>query len=326
MGTETMSDKDTPPGALPADDGFEEPTNVNWHEVADALDTDDEGGDGTPASTVEGDTEVVEPAGTIPAAPKTAADLAPAPAPAAAAAPASPAQPLTTSAPSGTPAAVVPATSTPGEPAAPSTGTPVPPPAASAPEPAVPPVDYEKWRGERLAVLEGSYKLSEDEAAQALTEPEVLLPKLMAKVHMSLLEQTMQGVQAYVPQLIRQVRVSDDTEARARQEFYSYNPDLNDPKYEAAVLQAGPAFRAVHKNATREQVLVGVGNMVRSMFGLPQPQTPGTTPMAAGTPAPAAPAAPFAPVRGGGSAAAGSKPAPGNPFTELAESMMTDDD
>jgi hypothetical protein len=73
-------------------------------------------------------------------------------------------------------APVVP-TATPTQIAAPETPT----------QPVAPPEVYQSWRVAREKELEGLYALNEEDAQAALTEPEKLLPKMAAKLHIGVL-------------------------------------------------------------------------------------------------------------------------------------------
>lgn len=208
---------------------------------------------------------------------------------------------------------------------APQPSQPTPPPQTQvqpqAAEPQVAPEVYQNWRSTRLGELEKHYTFSEDESAALLTEPELVLPKLAAKVHMEVLENSMRAMQAMVPVMMEQVTRNTTVETQAKGVFFSVNPDLSDPSYTQAIHQLGTAYRQMNQTAGPEEASRAIGNLVRAALNM-QPAaahqgSPGVTP------APVAPA-PFAPVRGGGG---GNRPAPaGNIFEQFASEILAEED
>lgn len=266
-------------GDDPADSSTEE--SVNWSDMADGLLLDD-------AGTVEGEHEVIEPVETPVETPVEQ------PAPIAAEA-----QPVA-------PAPVTPPTEPQTSPAPQSQAMP-----AAAPE------DYQAWRNTRLEQLEQQYGVSDDDAVSLLTEPEKVLPKLAARVHMEVLESSMRAMQAMMPVMMTQLQSHNEANTSAKNLFLSVNPDLADSRYEPAIMQLGQVYRNVNKTASPDEAARAIGALVRSALGIAAPQA------AAPQAAPAAPV-PFSPARGGGS---GRAPlAPSNPFEALAMEMLNDDD
>lgn len=258
-------------------------SDVNWEGIGDEFLAEDQGLD------IEGDVEVVEEAPAAPAAPAEPA-ATPAPAPAA--------EPAAAPAPAST------------EPVAPA---PVAPSASNE--------EYSAWRESRLSQLEQVYALDQEAANAMLTEPETVLPKLAAKVHMEVLENSMRAMQAMVPVMMQQIQHHTEVNSRAKNLFTSVNPDLADPRFEPAIMQLGTVYRNVNRNAPPEEAARAIGNLVRAALGIAAPAQG----MASAAPqAPVqAPAAPFAPARGAGG---GSMPAaPSNPFEMLAQEFLNDD-
>lgn len=275
---------DTSAGAVsdPAPESTE--TDVNWEGMSNEFAAEDEGLD------VEGDVEVVEPAAPVEPAPT---------------------EPAAT--PAATPTAVEPA-ATP----APASTEPV------APAPVAPTAtneEYSAWRQNRLTQLEQVYALDQEAANAMLTEPETVLPKLAAKVHMEVLENSMRAMQAMVPVMMQQVQHHAATESRAKSLFTTVNPDLADPRYEPAIMQLGSVYRNVNQQASPEEAARAIGNLVRAALGIAAPAQ-GQAPAAPRAPAPA-PAAPFAPARGAGGGAIPA--APSNPYEMLAQEMLNED-
>lgn len=195
------------------------------------------------------------------------------------------------------------------------------------PEPVTPPTvegqktpsaeEYQTWRNQRLTELEQQYALDEAAASAALTEPETVLPKLAAKVHLEVLESSMRAVQAMLPAMMQQMQAGTALNERAKGLFASVNPDLADPQYEGAILQFGQLYRSMNRTAPPEEAARAIGNLVRSAYGL-VPSMPAPTQQ---TVAPVA--TPFIPVRGGGSA--GRPLASVNPFEQMAAEFEMED-
>lgn len=263
-------------------DSAEDDTSVNWGDMADDFEKDE-----VDEPVVEGDTEV----GDAPAepAPAPAAAPAPTPAPAAETPPVTPAAP----APSATPVA-----------------------------PAQTPEEYQAWRTNREAELAGSlYAINEADAQALLTEPETVLPRMAARMHMEVMESAMRAIQSVIPRMIEGYNQHERVNTQAKSLFTSINPDLGDPSYENAILELGQVYRKVNPTAPAEEAARAIGALVRSALGIAAPQAPGVTLPTA--PAPVAQPAPFTPARGGGT---GQVPRPsGNQFEALANEFLQDD-
>lgn len=204
----------------------------------------------------------------------------------------------------------------------------VPSPAPSAPAvapPAVPTAtteEYSVWRENRLTQLEQMYAVDEASATALLTEPELVLPKLAAKVHMEVMENSMRAMQAMVPVMMHQVQQHADLNNRAKSLFHGTNPDLVDPSYEPMIMEMGQSFRRVNPNASPEQASKAIGNLVRAALGIAAPQVaqPGVPPQVQQR-QPAV--VPFSPARGAGGGNAPVRPS--NPFEAMAEEMKNED-
>jgi hypothetical protein len=275
-------------------------STVNWADMDASFDADDLDVEGD--LVIEGGGSESQPSSqpAAPAAPTPQA--APAPVPAASS-PAAPPQAAQAPAPQ-------PAQSTPPP------QTQVQPQAA---EPQVAPEVYQNWRTNRLTELEQHYTFNEDESAALLTEPELVLPKLAAKVHMEVLENSMRAMQAMVPVMMQQVQHHAQVNTQAQSLFTSINPDLADPRFEPVIIQLGQTFRQMNRTAGPEEASRAIGNLVRAALNM---QAPGQAPQQPQGHAPAA--APFVPARGGGGG--GQRPSTSsNPFEQLASELLADD-
>lgn len=169
--------------------------------------------------------------------------------------------------------------------------------------------------------LESFYKLPEDLAGQMQTEPEVVLPKLAAKLHMAIENGIMQRVRQEMPAVFQTVQHVTEREAKSKEAFYSANPDLR--QYESQVLATGKFFREANPNATPDEAIRRIGEITRAALGLPPlgaAQPPATPPAAP----PQRPAA-FRPAAPGASAPAPAPTTGGNLWEGLAEELLQDD-
>ena len=291
-------------GGVPASESAtpaEEPTgsDVNWSQ----LDKDFSQEDLDPGTTVEGDLEVVPGAGdaveptpvvTTPATP----DVAPTPN-------------ATPTPPAATPPVQAPAVETP----APVAPTPSAPQVEPSPLP-----DYAAWRSQREADLAAqTYSITDEDASKLLTEPETVLPRMAARMHMEVMESTVRVMQTMLPRLMQSVQQTEQREISAKSFFQTANPDLADPRLEPAIMEMGQVYRRLNPAASPEQAAQAIGNLVRASLGIAMPAQAATAP----TSAPAVPVVPFVPARGGpgGAVAGGQK----DSWGQLADEFLADD-
>ena len=177
------------------------------------------------------------------------------------------------------------------------------------------PFDYTAWEKKELSNLESMYAINAADAEKLNTEPELILPKLAANMHMMVTKSIMTAMQGMIPEFVMNHSQAQRVDQEARNAFYGANPDLSDPKFEPAVLQVAKIFRAANPTAPREVAIKTIGDMVRMSLNLSAPvQTPAPTTQAA--PVAVQPSTqPFTPARGGGGGHAQVKSA--NPWDEF---------
>ena len=291
-------------GGVPASESAtpaEEPTgsDVNWSQ----LDEDFSQEDLDPGTTVEGDLEVVPGAGdAVEPTPGATPPATPAVAPTPAATPTPPAA---------TPPVQTPAVETP----APVAPTPSAPQVEPSPLP-----DYAAWRSQREADLAAqTYSITDEDASKLLTEPETVLPRMAARMHMEVMESTVRVMQTMLPRLMQSVQQTEQREISAKSFFQTANPDLADPRLEPAIMEMGQVYRRLNPAASPEQAAQAIGNLVRASLGIAMPAQAAPAP----TSAPAVPVVPFVPARGGpgGAVAGGQK----DSWGQLADEFLADD-
>jgi hypothetical protein len=154
-----------------------------------------------------------------------------------------------------------------------------------------------------------------------ITEPETVIPKLAAQLHVNVVESVVNAVFANMPQVLRQITENQNANSEAERAFYSAWPSLKDPKHAAVVRSAVATYRQLNPTATRDEVIKAAGLQASISLRLPIPPELFDSPASAATqPAPFVPAAPAAP---------GVTPQPlsseTNPFSVLAQEFISDD-
>ena len=230
------------------------------------------------------------------------------------------AQPAAQPAAPAVPVAQTPATSVPAQPVVPAI------PAAAAPAPA----ETEEQKTARVAAataasekvqadLEKYYTLPEEDATRLVTEPELILPKLAAKMHQAMLGSVQQMLALQLPQYIQMVNNTTTAEAKSKDAFFSKWPGLKD--HEAQVLQVGRMFRQANPSAAPDVAIAAIGKIVSEALGLT---------VVAGQPVAQAAVAPAALMYSPGGGGGGGRPAPvnadSNEFSRMAEEFAHDGD
>lgn len=246
----------------------------------------------------------------------TTTDAPPAPAAATPASPV-PATPAATAAPAVPVVPAVPATPavTPATPATPQ-------PAAAAPEvpgaPAQTPEQRQAEEEKLTSQLVEYYKFDEATAAQLQSEPELVLPKLAAQMHVAMMKGMVNMMTQFVPQIVATHTQRATREESSKNMFFAAYPDLKG--YERQILEVGAMFRRMNPTASPEEAVQRIGETVRAALGLTKAAVTTTPP----APPVRAPGSTFRPA-GGGLPAGPNQITPDNPFTKLAEELSLDD-
>lgn len=280
--------------------GADAPSDRDWGSLAD----DEPGGSDDGGQGVEDSPSPAPAPAPAPSPTPTPAPAAPTPAPTPATPPATPAVPP--AAPPATP------------PAAATPPTPAPPP----PQPGPSNEELQQQRDSYKAELTRAYTLTQEQADQALTQPEEVLPALAAEIQLRTSEAITRGLLQVLPQIVQQVMKTQEISAKGEEEFFSQFGDLRDEAGRQAVLAIGQAFRQLNPNASKAEFIAKVGLSARVALGRH---------VDGGAGAPAAPAPNLAPppppaAPGGGSQAAVPASGPTNKFTKLFEELLTDED
>jgi hypothetical protein len=250
---------------------------VNWESLSDQQPGEDDGEEtGTPGAT-PGDQP---PAPVAPASPST---------------PAAPAAPATPPSPAPVPPVAAPAV-VPGTPPAPA-----PTPAPATPAPAQPTQEQlaeqaKVFREHAITNLTKQYEseLSDEDKQQLLTDPEKVIPRLLAKATFDGIQIAQQLTHQSIMRDLPAVQHHQSAVRAAEESFFKAHPDLAKPEYNKVLVRMAQTARELNPNGTQEQVSAAAASLARTSLGLPTPGAP------AATPAPAVPARPFSPASGSG--------------------------
>lgn len=186
--------------------------------------------------------------------------------------------------------------------------------------------DWSKWEEDSISALTSEYTFTEEEASQMLTEPELVLPKVMAKLHTKVIQNVLAHLPQVLPPLIESVNTTSKAESDLRSKFFSLNDDLVDAKFADAIVQSGKLFRSLNPTADADTAAFQVGNMVRLSLGMALREKGGASPAAqsadAGQRAPGR-VAPFTPANGGPGGTVA--PVPLNEFEAFAQEILDQD-
>lgn len=121
--------------------------------------------------------------------------------------------------------------------------------------------DYEKWRSDAEELLATQhYNLSEEQAEQLASEPEKVIPRLAAKLHMEVMQNSVAIVMKVLPQLMQSATAAQTAEQQAVDKFYTQWPELKE--YHSEVVRFGRAYRQLNPKATLDQMIRDVGAQV----------------------------------------------------------------
>lgn len=282
------------PATPPAEEISDGSEAIDWGKLNEDLDVDQEsaGEEEAPAETPP----VVEPGKEIPPAGEVVPPV-----------PATPKVPAAEVSPPTTPAvpAVPPA---PKEPVVPPV-TPV----AETPTPVVPPVvplptetpeqqaeASKKVRMEQHSKLKDYYKLSDEDAASMVAAPQEVVPDMLANLHMTVLENTMQTIVGMLPQMVSQVVDVARRNEEANKAFFTTWPKLAKQELYAPLERMIGAYRQANPEMPQDQLIKEVGAAAHLAFKIAPDEMPGVgavVPAVDGAP-PAVPVVPVAPAGG----------------------------
>jgi hypothetical protein len=132
----------------------------------------------------------------------------------------------------------------------------------------------EQLRQQLLAEIAKRYTVSDEMAAQLLTEPGKVLPQIAASLYLDVVSAALNLLVQQLPQMIGQYM----TARSAEEQFFERWPELRDPKYHKAIREVALALQSAEPNLTPEQARERIGATVMAMYGLtpnaPRPVRP----------------------------------------------------
>lgn len=155
--------------------------------------------------------------------------------------------------------------------------------------------DYSNQRSKLVEEMTKAYSLDDQAAAALVTEPEKVLPRMLAELHMTVYEQAVQTVANMIPQMFAAQQNAVKVTEQNRNAFYEKWPMLKE--HEGDVLRVATQYRQMNPGATLEQAIQDVGAHVIIQKRIP---VPGLT-ITNETATPAKANQPFRPAATGGS-------------------------
>ena len=189
----------------------------------------------------------------------------------------------------------------------------------------------QQFRTEAVKNLSQQYEkeLTSEQRTALLTEPEKVIPELLAKATVDGMQLAMGMMEQQLARVVPQT-IQRSAESRAmEQKFYSDNPDLaTKPEFKLVVIHMAKTAREMNPKGTNEQIMAAAAALSRTALGLAAP-APAAAPGAAPAPAaaaPAAPARPFTPAAAAGGSSPGAAPTSAKPADNLWAELLKDDD
>lgn len=124
-------------------------------------------------------------------------------------------------------------------------------------------------RGKVLDTLSTMYALTEEESETLQLEPEKVLPRLAAQLHLNITEALQAGIESQLPQMMQQATIAEQTKEKSVNAFYDAWPDLKGDDKEATVLRVMKSYRSTNPTATTEQIIREGGVMAMMALQLP---------------------------------------------------------
>lgn len=157
-----------------------------------------------------------------------------------------------------------------------------PPPAqvATTPEVKAPPAptdeerkaQYDKDRAAAVAQLIEQYAISEELTPRVITEPEKVLPQLLAQVHVKAVEHAIQYLTQNLPVMMQAYTTTETARKQAAEQFFTEWPELKDPKHGETVARVLSGYRQANPQAKPEEVIREGGVAALLALRLPIPE------------------------------------------------------
>lgn len=175
-------------------------------------------------------------------------------------------------------------------------------------QPAAPPQEQIDPVQLRLNAIENltktQYALSTEDAAALIAEPDTVIPRLAAQMHVDVQVGLANQIAQILPGIIQAEITKANRVQTLESSFFGQYPELNKPEFRQTVQESLTLIRQVNPQATREDVMRDGAALaaVRLKTQLGMAQQPGFEPQLSPEPqgAPPTAQAPFAPAQAGG--------------------------
>lgn len=129
---------------------------------------------------------------------------------------------------------------------------------------------WQEYQAKQQEQLEQYYAIDEESALALATEPEKVLPKLAAQLHMSVMQQVQAEIAQSIPTLLKGTQEREVRESKAKNEFFTAWPELKGKENE--VMQMGLMFRQLNPKATPQEAIQRIGEMTMNALGITRQQ------------------------------------------------------
>ena len=128
-------------------------------------------------------------------------------------------------------------------------------------DPAKVQADYQKWRGDAEELLaKDHYALTEEQAAEFDDSPGTAIPKLAARLHMEVMQQSVAMIAGLLPKIMANVNQAQTVEAQRETEFFKEWPEL--AGHRDQVERLGRVYYQLNPQATFTEFVRDVGAQV----------------------------------------------------------------
>lgn len=101
----------------------------------------------------------------------------------------------------------------------------------------------------------GTYAFNDEQSRRALTEPEVVLPELAARLHVNVVHEMAQQMHRVLPHLIEQEVARRQAAFEAKQEFFGRYPKLNRPEWQPVILESLQMAAQMNQGKPRDVIM-----------------------------------------------------------------------
>lgn len=127
----------------------------------------------------------------------------------------------------------------------------------------------EEARNQYIDQMAEQFTVSDEEADLLRTEPEKVIPKMMARAMTQALEQSVQIMRNNLPQLVGTQLTQQSKAQEIETKFFGKYPELKDKKAVKIAEGAAKAYRQSNPDASLEEVMDSVAFMTWKRLGLP---------------------------------------------------------